>query len=183
MKGIRLIFVFKASISARSSTRLSSLQFCQFGFKCRQRFRPRPPQCDPARHRPATVRLTEIFARRAGRGVTRPADAFAFHLGKLALGQVGQFQVVEEQIDEFLAAQDEAECILAVALTRATGLAAALAGARQHVAFDELLVSGQHHVAGAALATETRFVHPLDRDGDLPALQDILDVRVPAKTS
>ena len=150
----------------------------QFGFKCRQRFRPRPPQCDPARHRPTDGPAHRNIRRRAGGCVTGPADALVFHLGKLSLGEIGQFQVVKEQVDEFFAAQDKPECILAVALTRTTCFSATLAGTRKHVAFDELLVSGQHHIAGAAFATEARLVHPLDRNTHLSAFQDVLDVPV-----
>jgi hypothetical protein len=47
------------------------------------------------------VRLIEIFA------------------GQLALGQIGQFQVIEEQVDELVAAEHEAERVLAVAFARA----------------------------------------------------------------
>ena len=57
-------------------------------------------------------------------------------------------------------------------------LAAALARPRKHIAFDELLVAGQHHVARAAFAAEARLVHAVDRDADLAAFQDILDVPV-----
>ena len=48
--------------------------------------------------------------------------------------------------------------------------------ARDDVAFDELLVARQHRVARAAFGAETRLVHPIERDRDLAALQNILDV-------
>ena len=54
----------------------------------------------------------------------------------------------------------------------------AFAGARKDVALHELLVAGQHHVAGTAFATKARFVHPVERDADLAAFQDILDIAV-----
>jgi hypothetical protein len=39
----------------------------------------------------------------------------AFGLGELALGEVGQFEIVEEKVDKFVAAQNEAERIFAIA--------------------------------------------------------------------
>src|SRR6185312_8024018 len=55
-------------------------------------------------------------------------------------------------------------------------LATARVRPRKDIAFDELLVSGQHHVARAAFAAKTRLVHAVDRDADLAAFEDILDV-------
>ena len=150
----------------------------QLRLERRQRFRPRPPQRDAPRHGAADRSAHRNIRGRAGCCVTRPADALAFDLGKLSLGEIGQFQIVQEQVDEFFAAQNEAERILAVALAGPLPLPPLWLGPRQHVAFDELLVSGQHHVAGAAFATEARLVHALDRDADLAAFQDILDVPV-----
>src|ERR687884_51815 len=51
---------------------------------------------------------------------------------------VGQLEIVEEQVDELFLGQHEAERVLAVALARCRLPAAAVAGARQNVAFDEL---------------------------------------------
>src|SRR5262249_12632216 len=65
----------------------------------------------------------------------------------------------------------------AVAFARLLGLPAAPVRARQHVAFDELLIPGEHLVAGAAVATvEARLVHAVERDADLPALQHVADL-------
>ena len=102
----------------------------------------------------------------------------ALRFGQLALGEIGQFQIVEEQVDELVAAQDEAKRVLAVALARILRFAAAPARTRQDVALDELLVSGKHHVAGAALAAKARLIHAVERDRDLAALKDVLDVAV-----
>src|SRR6202043_688678 len=44
-----------------------------------------------------------------------------------------------------------------------------------YVAFDKLLVTGKHHVAGTAFATKAWLIHPVERDADLAAFQDILD--------
>ena len=82
------------------------------------------------------------------------------------------------QVDKLVAAQNEAERIFAVALARASALAAARVRPRKNIALDELLVSGQHHVARAALAPKARLIHAIDRDTDLAAFQDILDVPV-----
>ena len=71
-----------------------------------------------------------------------------------ALGQVGQFEVFEEQVDEFVARQREAEIVLALAVRAAFRAAAARAAlrARDGVALDVLLVAGQQMVADAAAA-------------------------------
>src|SRR6185436_20167471 len=96
----------------------------------------------------------------------------------LSLGKIGQFQIVQEQVDKLVAAENEAERIFAVALARTSPLAAARVRSRKDIAFDELLVSGQHHVARAALTAKARLIHAIDRDTDLAAFQDILDVPV-----
>src|SRR5262249_39804749 len=45
------------------------------------------------------------------------------------------------------------------------------------VAFDELLVSGEHLVAGAAVAAmKARLVHSVEGGADLPALQHLADL-------
>ena len=150
----------------------------QFRLEGRQHLRPRPPQRDAPRQGAAYRSAHRNIGGRAGCRVTRPANALAFDLGQLSLGEIGQFQIVQEQVDELVAAENEAERIFAVALARAPALAAARVRPRQHVAFDELLVSGQHHVARAALAAKARLVHAIDRDADLAAFQDILDVPV-----
>src|SRR6266702_6082460 len=77
---------------------------------------------------------------------------------------------------KFIAAQNEPECIFAVAFTRPGGFSAAFAGTRKHVTFDEFLVTGKHHVACAAFAAKARFIHPVEWDADLAAFQDIPDV-------
>ena len=92
------------------------------------------------------------------------------------MARSGSSKIVEEQVDEFVAAENEAERIFAVALTRLGCLSAAFAGARKHVAFDEFLVSGKHPVARAAFAAKARFMHPVKRNADLAAFQDIPDV-------
>src|SRR6266571_678700 len=79
---------------------------------------------------------------------------------------------------KFIAAQNEPECIFAVAFTRPGGFSAAFAGTRKHVTFDEFLVTGKHHVARSAFAAKARFIHPVEWDADLAAFQDIPDVAV-----
>src|SRR4029077_3416074 len=94
----------------------------------------------------------------------------------LAFGEVRQFEIVEEQVDKFITAQNETERIFAVALTRGGRSSAAFTRTRKHIAFDEFLVSGKHHVASAAFAAKARLVHPVERNADLAAFQDIPDV-------
>ena len=48
--------------------------------------------------------------------------------GDLALGEIGQFEVFEEHIDEFVPRQSEAEIILTLSVRAAFGPAATAAG-------------------------------------------------------
>src|SRR5207244_11662717 len=75
-------------------------------------------------------------------------------------------------------AENETKGIFAFALARTPPLAAARVRPRKNIALDELLVSRLHHVARAALAPKARLIHAIDRDADLAAFQDILDVPV-----
>src|SRR5260370_11510153 len=104
-------------------------------------------------------------------------------IGKVSFGQqycppkAGDRRPKFERRLTFIAAQNEPECILAIAFTRIGGLSsAALTRTRKHVTFDEFFVSGKHHVARAALAAKARLIHPVERDPDLAAFQDIPDV-------
>src|SRR5262249_29862049 len=71
----------------------------------------------------------------------------------------------------------EAERVFAVPLARLARLAApALVRARKNVALDELLVARKHAVADAAVSpVEPGLIHPVERNADLPALQDVAD--------
>ena len=101
------------------------------------------------------LRTVRISARLAGEPDDRIAGAMPTHALRVhhaALGEIRQFQVFQEQIDEFVARQREAEIVLALAVRaafRASAAGAALR-ARDGVAFDVLLVAGQQMVAHAA---------------------------------
>src|SRR5882757_1008379 len=95
-------------------------------------------------------------------------------LGQAALGEIGQLQVVEKDIQELLAGEDKTKRVLALAFAGLLGPAAALVRTRQQVALDELLVAGEHVVAHPALAAaKARLVHPVKRNADLAALQHV----------
>ncbi len=115
---------------------------------------------------------------RAGGRVAGPLEPLAVGFRQLAFGQVRQFEIVEEQVDKFITAENEAERVFAVAFPRGGRSSAAFTRTRKHVAFDEFLVSGKHHVAYAAFAVKARLIHPVERDADLAAFQDIPDVAV-----
>ena len=103
----------------------------------------------------------------------------ALGFGKLPLGEVRQFEVVEEQIDKFVAAENEPERILAVALTRARTLFRRLSPERGSMSPSmNFLFPGSTMSRRAAFAAKARLVHPVERDADLAAFQDILDVAV-----
>ena len=177
MNGIRRAFAFSASISASSSARRSSSQLSAISASsCAIVLRLRPPQRDPARHARAHGAADRDIRGRAGGRIAGALRALALGFRELALGEIRQFQIVEEQVDEFVARQDEPESVLAVALPGAVEPSAALTRARKHVALDEFLVSGKHHVARAAFAAKARLIHPVERNADLAAFQDVLDV-------
>jgi hypothetical protein len=87
---------------------------------------------------------------------------------ELGFHEVGQRHVLEEEIEELLAREAEAECVLAFAVVGgAAPLAAAARGALDLVAGDVLLVSRQDHLAPAAGAVlEDRFVQVARWDRD-----------------
>ena len=64
---------------------------------------------------------------RAGHGVAGAPQPLRLRHRQPALGEVGQFEVVEEDVEEFLARQHEAELVLAAAALAGPGAAAALA--------------------------------------------------------
>src|SRR6202140_5037132 len=114
-----------------------------------------------------------------GGRVAGPAKSLDFGFGELPLGEVRQFEIVEEQVEKFVTAQEETESIFTVAFTPVGGpFSAAFARTRKHVTFDVFLVSGKHHVARAALAAKARLIHPIKGYADLAAFQDILDIAV-----
>ena len=121
-----------------------------------------------------------------GRAAHRIAGAVNAFLGDVRhppFFEVGQFEVFEEQIEKFLARQNEAESVLGLSVRPAI-IAAALAalGSLQLVAFDEILVARQDQVAIAALpAPERGFVKVIDGDRDFPAVEDVAHPARPSR--
>ncbi len=104
------------------------------------------------------------------------AEAGARHLGRLHvlqldLDQVGQLEVVEEQVEELFLGEREGELVLAFAVVDALAAATAAAALRlgDLVADLVFLVAGQHVVARAGVAAERegRLAQALGADGDL----------------
>src|SRR5262249_38300913 len=124
--------------------------------------------------------LQRQIGRRAGHRVAGAAPLLAVERRHALLGEVGKLEIIEEQVDEFLARQDEAEIVLAAAIGAAFGAATAAPTARplDRVALDEPVVAGKDIVLGAglAVAAERRLAHTVDRDRDLAALVEPLDV-------
>ena len=118
-----------------------------------------------------------MLAGEPGCRIAGAADTLGLGLGQRALGEIRQFEIVEEEVEELLARQHEAERILAVALARSARPSAALfRRPRNMIAFAELLVAGQHHVPRAAAALKRRLVQPVERNFDLAAFKNITDV-------
>ena len=131
---------------------------------------------DGAAHRAHHVQVVR-------RAVAAVAGALALPLGRfgqLRAHQVGQRQVLEEDLHELFLAQLEDEVVLAFAGIAGLALAAALAtaalGPLDAVAADEVLVARVHHLADAALAmAEDRLAHVLLRDVHFLAALDVAD--------
>src|SRR4030088_2016093 len=200
MNGIRRAFAFNASISAISSMRRASSQSASSASSCAivsgrgrrsatrrasasrtvrltEMFAGEPPRPPPRRGEPHRTAHRNVRGRAGGR-IAGPAKSLAFGFSELPLGEVRQFEIIEEHIDKLVAAQDEPERVFAVAFTGRGSSSTAFARTRKHVAFDEFLVSGNHHVARAAFAAKARLIHPIEGDADLAAFQDIPDVAV-----
>ena len=131
---------------------------------------------DGAAHRAHHVQVV-------GRAVAAVAGALALpfrRFGELRAHQVGQRQVLEEDLHELFLAQAEDEVVLAFAgiagLALAAARTAAALGPLDAVAADEVLVARMHHLADAALAVaEDRLAQVLLRDVHLLAALDVAD--------
>ena len=116
-----------------------------------------------------------------GRAADRVAGAVPRRIGALdqpALRHLRQFEVVEEEVEEFLAAEDEAELVLARAVRAALAAAAPAAARRTRdlVAGAVFLVARQHMVADAAVAVvEGRLPDAVQRDRHLATLVGAAD--------
>ena len=130
---------------------------------------------------PARARLCDRskYLRASRRSISGAVDTLAFRFRKFTLGEIRQFKVIEEQVDELVPAQNKPERILTVALTRlVTALSATPTLSWRDAAFDRLLVAREYHVARSALAAKARLVHTIERNAYFSAFQDILDVAV-----
>ena len=89
-------------------------------------------------------------------------------------GQVGQFEIVEQKIEEFFLSDLEGELIHTFAVRAGLALSGALASAAlwlgDGVAGHKFLIAGVHHLPFAALAVvEDRFFNVPGRNTDLLA--------------
>src|SRR5215470_903694 len=98
-------------------------------------------------------------------------------LGKSPLSEIGQFEIIKEQVEEFLASQNEAKGVLVLAFAGLARPPAARARARQHVTFKKLLIPGQHIVfCSVGAAAKARFTHAVKRNADFAALEHVGNV-------
>src|SRR5581483_2257942 len=129
----------------------------------------------PERHAPPQALAHGARAVEAGRrAVAAEAGADGarrLEVLELHLDQVGQLEVVEEEIEELLLGEGEGKIVLALAVGAALAAAAARAALRlgNLVADLVLLVAGQHVVAHARVAAEAEggLAQALGADGDL----------------
>ena len=99
-----------------------------------------------------------------------------------AFREIGQLQIFEEQVHEFVVREGEAEIVLPFAVRASLGAAAAgsTLGPREEVSFGVFLVSRQQVFpdTARAAATKGRLVNAVNRKGDLASLVSILDAAV-----
>ena len=89
----------------------------------------------------------------------------ALDLGQLALGEIGQFEIVEEQVEELVAGEHEAERVLAVAVAAPPRPAAAAAGGRGSMSpSTNFLLPGSTMSRVPPSAAEARLAHAVERD-------------------
>jgi hypothetical protein len=123
--------------------------------------------------------LDADIGRRAVGGVAGAHPFFVVHFGELGFDHVGQRQVVEEKLQEFVARELEDEFVhgLFVGIGGAAApAAAALRRAGNAVAGDEFLVARLDHLAAPARAVvEAGLGDVFGRDVDLLALVDVGD--------
>ena len=132
----------------------------------------RPPQ----RHAPAQAlahgaRAVEPGGRPVGGEAGARQSCGAFRSLSLTLIEVGQLQIVEEQVEELFLGEREGELVLALAVGAALAAAPAAAALRlgDLVADLVFLVARQHVVALAGVAAEREggLAQALGADGDL----------------
>jgi hypothetical protein len=156
-----------------------ALQRGDLGLQRQHLGRLRPLERDPAREAVPHGPGQREVGGRAGHRIAGAVPGGVGALHQPALGQVRQFEVVEEEGEEFLPGQDEAEGILAAAVLGAFGATAAAAagGALDLVALPVFLVAGQHMVADAARpVVEARLPDAMQGDADLAPCIGAADV-------
>jgi hypothetical protein len=123
-------------------------------------------------------RIVRRMLRLEGLPVTLQFDRKA--LAQALFDQVGQFEVLEEHVEELFLRQRELERVLALAVGAAFPAAAALAALRPRdlVAAEIFLVAGDDVVAlaGAAVVVKGRLGDPAGRDRHLLAVLDVGDL-------
>ena len=155
-----------AAISSRSASSSSGL---------------RPLQRDAARQAVPHRAVQRQVGRRAGDRIAGAMPGHRLGVDHAALGQIGQLQVFQEQVDEFVARQGEAEIVLAFAVRSCLPTRRRLAppcGRGMVSPGDILLVARQQVVADAAAAELRRnegSCTPCAGSDDLACLVRILD--------
>ena len=121
------------------------------------------------------------IGRRAVAGVAGPPELLRLGVLERGFDQIGKFEILEQDVEEFGLGQGERERVLAAA--RAGALASLTAAARlalrlvDDIAGDEVLVAGQDELALAAVARkmELRLVDAVRRNRHRAALADVCD--------
>jgi len=111
-----------------------------------------PAQRDAARQRVSHGACERHVGGRPGGGVAGAAERCGIGAGQPLLGEVRQFEIVEEQVEIFLARQHETEIVLARSVLGPlpAGAATTLRIARDGVALDELPVAREQPFACSA---------------------------------
>ena len=144
----------------------------------------RPLEREPAAEGVAHGAQKIDLRRRARRGDAGAAPDLARRFLQRRADEIGKFEILEENVEDFVLRHREFEIVFAFAgIAGLFAAPAALAGARflDLVARHEFLVAGQHEIVFAArlgIEPETRLLRALGGNLDLAFLADIGDGRI-----
>ncbi len=154
-------------------SRIFSTKLGKLGFKLVDALQLRRLQCDAPGHtshgRALDVDVRRVAAGRVAHATVDEGDRIAFGL----LDQVGEFQIVEDDVQILFVGEDELEFVFSIAVAFTTPAATtALRFLRRlldDVADDVFRVAGQDVIvfAGARIVPERGFVDAVARDGDI----------------
>jgi hypothetical protein len=180
---------FDVTRSSSASQRQQPLVVCRRAIRLQnrnvllQRFhvgKTRAFQRQPAAERIAHGADQIDLVRRAGGRNPGALPILRWHLGERGAHQIGQLEVLEEDVENLVLPHRELEIVLGIARCRGVLAASALPALRllDLIARKEIAISREHEIARPALfriEPETRLLGALRRDADLAVFGDVGD--------